>query len=84
MKNYKNIRQKPYIYGFSVVGFFSFAIGGICALMSFMSGFSFLKIITVIIFIGLLYIFSKYILSNKEFASRIFDNKLPNKYSEYE
>ena len=84
MKNYKKIRQKPYIYGFSVAGFFVFAVGGIFGLLSFMSGFSLLKMIGVVVFLGLLYIFSRYIISNKEITSKFFDNKLPNKYSEYE
>ena len=84
MKNYKKIRQKPYIYGFSIVGFFAFAIGGVCVLLSFMSGFSLAKFIIVGILIMILFLFSKHVLSSPVVLSKIFDNKLPKKYSEYE
>jgi len=84
MKNYKKIRQKPYIYGFSVVGFFTFAIGGIAGLISFMGGISITKVIVVLIFLGVLFLVSKYVISDKERIAKFFDNKLPKKYSEYE
>lgn len=84
MKNYKNIRRKPYIYGFTITGFFTFAIGGICLILSFMNGFTFNKLVIVLILLFILFLISKYILSNPAFISKILDNKLPKKYSEYE
>ena len=84
MKNYKKIRQTPYIYGFSIIGFFVFAVGLIIGLLGFMGGFSGLKLILVTIYIILLFIVSKLVLSNKKFIAKMTDNKLPTKYSEYE
>ncbi len=84
MKNYKKIRQTPYIYGFSIIGFFTFAIGLIIGLLAFMGGFSVLKLILVSIYFVLLFVVSKLVLSNKSFIAKMTDNKLPTKYSEYE
>ena len=84
MKNYKNIRQKPYIYGFTVVGFFTFAIGGIMGFLSLLGGFSFFKLVGIGIYTGVLFLVSKYVISNKELINKFFDKTLQNKYSEYE
>ncbi|MFK7102224.1 hypothetical protein V3471_14740 [Flavobacterium oreochromis] len=83
MKNYKKIRQKPYIYGFSVLGFFIFAIGGIIGIASMMAGFSFVKLI-VCLFILLTSFSIGKVVSNEELMNKFLDNKLPNKYSDYE
>jgi phosphotransferase system glucose/maltose/N-acetylglucosamine-specific IIC component len=84
MKNYRNIRQEPYLFGFNVKAFFFFVLGSIMALMSFMAGFSFAKMLIVSVLILLLYGFCKYVLSNDKFISKIMDNKLPKQFSEYE
>ncbi len=84
MRNYKKIRQTPYIYGFSIIGFFTFAIGSICGLLAFMGGFSLLKLILVSIYMVVLFVVSKLVLSNKAFIAKMTDNILPKKYSEYE
>jgi hypothetical protein len=84
MRNYKKIRQTPYIYGFSIIGFFTFAIGAIIGLLAFMGGFSLLKLILVSIYMVVLFVVSKLVLSNKTFIAKMTDNVLPKKYSEYE
>lgn len=84
MKNYKNIRQQPYIYGFSVKGFFVFAIGSIISLLLFITGFSFTKFIFSGVLIIVFYIVGKLFLSNSELVNKFMDNKLPKKYSDYE
>ena len=84
MKNYKNMRQQPYIYGFSVRGFFVFAIGSIISLMIFITGFTFTKFIVSGILIIIFYVVGKLFLSNSELLNKFMDNKLPKKYSDYE
>lgn len=84
MKNYKNIRKEPYLYGFTVKAFFAFVIGSILGLFSFMTGFSFVKLILVLSWIFLLYAVCKFILSNEVLINRFMDNKLPKNYSDYE
>lgn len=84
MRNYKNIRQQPYIYGFSVQGFFVFAVGTIISLLIFITGFSFIKFIIAAILILIFYGIGKFLLSNSELIQKLFDNKLPKKYSKYE
>lgn len=84
MKNYKNIRSEPYLYGFTISAFFAFVIGSILCLMSFIGGFSLVKFIVVMVLLLVLYAFCKYVLSNKNLINRLMDNKLPKKHSEYE
>ena len=82
--NYKNIRQKPYIYGFSVKGFF-FAVGGsIISLLILITGFSLIKIIIAGIGIFISYIVGRVFLTDSELLNKLIDNKLPKKHSEYE
>jgi hypothetical protein len=84
MKNYKNIRQEPFLFGFNVKPFFVFILGSILGLMSFISGFSFIKLMITVIYILILYAICKYVLSNQKLINKIMDNKLPKEYSEYE
>jgi hypothetical protein len=84
MKNFKNMRQQPYIYGFSVKGFFFFSIGLIVSLMIFITGFAFTKFILSGLFIIIFYIIGKFLLSNSALLNKLLDNKLPKKYSDYE
>ena len=84
MKNYKNIRQQPYIYGFSVKGFFVFAIGSIISLLLFITGFSITKFVLSGVLIIIFYVIGKLFLSNSELVNKFMDNKLPKKYSDYE
>jgi len=84
MKNYKNIRKEPYLYGFTVKAFFVFVFGIVFGLFSFISGFTIAKFIGFIIYGFGLYAICKYILSNTSLLARYFDNNLPKSYSDYE
>jgi hypothetical protein len=84
LKNYKNIRQKPYIYGFSVKGFF-FAVGGsILSLLVLITGFNLVKIIIAGLGVLISYLVGRILLTDSEFLNKLIDNKLPKKHSEYE
>lgn len=84
MKNYKNIRKEPYLYGFTVKAFFVFVIGTTLGLFSFISGFSFIKLILTIVYVLILYSVCKFVLSNDKLINSFLDNKLPKSYSDYE
>lgn len=84
MKNYKKIRQEPYIYGFTILGFISFTIMTVLCLLILLIGFSFLNMIICFILIGISYLICRHVLSNDKVNSYLFDNKLPKKYSKYE
>jgi len=84
VKNYKNIRRKPYLYGFTVKAFFAFVIGIIIGLFTFSTGFSFGKFGLFLIWSLLLYAVCKYVFSNDNIVNRFLDNKLPTSYSDYE
>jgi hypothetical protein len=84
MKHYKKIKVKPYIYGFTILGFFGFAIGTILALLSFIIGFTFIKLVFVLVWELILYLVMKYVISNDKLMNSIFDEKLPKTYSKYE
>ncbi len=84
MRNYKKIRQEPYIYGFTMVGFMVFTITSIACLLSLIFGFTGLKCIIVLILVGIDYLACKYLISSPKIQSYLFDNKLPKKYSHYE
>lgn len=84
MKNYKNIRKEPFLYGFTVKAFFVFVIGLVIGLLSFINGFSFIKLIVFLCFVFVLYFVCKFILSNSKIINRFMDNKLPKNYSDYE
>lgn len=84
MKNYKNIRKKPYLYGFTVKAFLVFVGGLLFSLLSFMSGFTFLKLVVVLLSDFLLLLVCKFVFSNDKIINRFMDNKLPKNYSDYE
>lgn len=84
MKNYKKIRQEPYMYGFTMVGFIAFSITTILSLLTLLMGFSFVRCVISLILIGVSYLVCKYLLSSDKVTAFLFDNKLPKKYSQYE
>ncbi len=84
MRNYKKIRQKPYIYGFSLVGFFAFLAITVLLMLILLSGFSLIKYLIVFILIGLNYLFCRHVLSSEKVQQKIFDKNLPKNYSIYE
>ncbi len=84
IKNYKNIRKKAYLYGFDKIPFFVFVASFVVALLTFLGGFSLMKVIFVCTFIGVSYLLCRNIFSNEKLLNSFLDNKLPKKYSDYE
>ena len=84
MKDYKKIRQKPYIYGFTIIGFVFFVVTSILSLLTILTGISILKVIICLILLAISFAVSKFIISNEKVESYLFDNKLPKKYTKYE
>ena len=84
MRNYKKIRQQPYIYGFTLIAFLLFIIIGVGAILTLLMGFSLLKCIVIVILIGINFLFCRHVLSSDKVQEMIFDKKLPKKYSIYE
>jgi len=84
MKNYRHIRKKPYIYGFSITGFFVFLTISVGLLISFTLGITLIKFIIIAFVIALSYILCRYVLSDEKLLSKAFDKKLPKRYSTYE
>lgn len=82
IRNYKNIRRKPYVYGFTVNGFLIFIGIAVCALFAFATGFTINKIIIVAVVISLDYIVCKLIISNPTMLDRLFNEKFPKEITD--
>lgn len=81
IRNYKNIRRKPYIWGFSYSNFLIFC--GVSLLFSFIlfTGFSFLKLGIVVGLIFLAYVVLKIVLSDNV-LDRMFSEKFPKQIND--
>lgn len=84
IKNFKGYRKKPLIYGMNTLGFFVFIAISLVSLLSFLGGFSLKKIIAVGVVIGVSYLVAVALSSNDKIIHFLFDDKLPEKYSEDE
>lgn len=84
IKNFKGYRKKPLIYGMNTLGFFVFIAISLVSLLSFLGGFSLKKIIIVAMVIGISYLVAVALSSNDRIIHFLFDDKLPEKYSEDE
>lgn len=81
IRNYKNIRRKPEIHGFSPNAFYVFlAIAGV-SLLTLTAGFSWIKIICILVVNGLSLIFTKLVMSNDSLMKKIFNEKFPTEIS---
>lgn len=81
IRNYKNIRRKPQIHGFSPNAFYLFiGIAGI-SLMTLTTGFSWVKIICILIINALNLVFTKLIMSNNHLMKKLFNEKFPKEIS---
>lgn len=81
IRNYKNIRRKPQIHGFSPNAFYLFiAIVGI-SLLILTTGFSWIKIICILIINALSLVFTKLVMSNDHLMKKIFNEKFPKEIS---
>lgn len=77
IRNYKNIRRKPTIYGFTPNAFYIFTGLTLLSLLTLSSGFSFRKLIGVLVFIVIVYILTKLVLSNDKLLKKLLDEKFP-------
>lgn len=81
IRNYKNIRRKPQIHGFSPNAFYLFVgIAGV-SLMTLTTGFSWIKIIIILIINALSLVFTKLIVSNDQLMKKLFNEKFPKELS---
>lgn len=84
VKNLKGYRQKPTIYGLNIIGFLVTTIISILALLSFLGGFTLRKIIIVTLIIAATYFTSLLLTNNSTIREWLFDEKLPEKFSDDE
>lgn len=81
IRNYKNIRRKPQIHGFSPNAFYLFiGIAGI-SLMTLTTGFSWVNIICILIINALNLVFTKLVMSNNHLMKKLFNEKFPKEIS---
>ena len=84
VKNLKGYRQKPTIYGLNTLGFLVTTILSLFSILSFLSGISLFKVILVAIIIAVTYFTSLVLSANKTINEWLFDEKLPEKFSDDE
>ncbi|WP_183148011.1 hypothetical protein [Chryseobacterium nematophagum] len=84
VKNLKGYRQKPTIYGLNTIGFLVSAIISIVALLSLLSGVSIIKLIIITVIIAVTYFTSLILSNNSTINEWLFDEKLPEKFSDDE
>lgn len=81
IRNYKNIRRKPEIHGFTPNAFYLFlAIAGV-SLLTLTTGFSWIKIICILVVNGLSLVFTKLVISNESLMNKLFNEKFPTEIS---
>lgn len=80
VNNYKNIRRKPYIYGFSTTNAIVFFIISIVLVLTIVFGFSFTKLLVILIIESINYLVCKG-LSNGTLLNKLFDKPQPKEIS---
>lgn len=81
IRNYKNIRRKPQIQGFSPNAFYLFiTILGI-SLMILTTGFSWVKVICILIINAISLVFTKLVMSNDNLLKKFLNEKFPKEIS---
>lgn len=81
IRNYKNIRRKPELFGFSPNAFYLFVGVLAVSLMTLTTGFSWLKILIIICINVINLIFTKLIVSNDHLMRKVFNEKFPSQIS---
>ena len=84
VKNLKGYRQRPTIYGLNTTGFLVTTIISILALLTFLGGFTIKKIIVVTLVIAVTYFTALLLTNNLTIKEWLFDEKLPEKFSDDE
>lgn len=82
IRNYKNLRSQPYIYGFSPTGFYVFVGIGLLTLFSFTTGFSIIKIIIVAGINLISFIYTKYFMNDNALTKYLLNDKFPKEISD--
>ncbi|WP_027375657.1 hypothetical protein [Kaistella palustris] len=81
VKNLKGYRQKPTIYGLNTTGFIITTIISVLALLSFLGGITVQKVVLVTAVIAVTYFTSLLLANNKSINEWLFDENLPQKFS---
>lgn len=81
IRNYKNIRRKPEIHGFSPSGFYIFTGGLLLSLLTLSGGITFSKLINVFIFNAISLVITKLVLSNDRLIKKVLNEKFPKEIS---
>ena len=82
IKNYKHIRRKPMLFGFSLTSFMIFAFISLGGLFTFVDGFSSTKLIIVAIVIVLAFIVCRYFLGENSLLNKFLHQKFPNEIND--
>lgn len=81
IRNYKNIRRKPQIHGFSPIAFYIFTAGLLLSLLTLSGGFTFAKLVGILIFNAISYIITRLVISNDILMKKLLDEKFPKEIS---
>lgn len=81
IRNYKNIRREPQIHGFSPNAFYLFIAALLVSLMVLTTGFSWIKVICILVFNAINLVFTKLIMSNENFIRKFLNEKFPKEIS---
>lgn len=84
VKNLKGYRQKPTIYGLNVTGFIVTTVISVLALLTFLGGISVQKVVLVTAVIAVTYFTSLLLANNHSVKEWLFDEKLPERFSDDE
>lgn len=82
IRNYKNIRRKPQIWGFTPTGFYIFVGIAALSLFSFAVSFSLVHLIIVVAINVLSLIVTKLFISNEHMMKRLLNEKFPTEISD--
>lgn len=82
IRNYKNIRRKPQIWGFTPTGFYIFIAVASITLFSFAISFSFMQLIVVLIINVMSLIATRLLISNEQLVQKFLNEKFPSEISD--
>ena len=83
IKNYKNIRSTPLIFGFSFQSAIIFGIIALLSLSLFMSGFTIKKTIFVGVVNLISFLVCKYVFGEHNVFDSLFNQKFPNELNDF-
>ncbi len=81
IRNYKNIRRKPKIFGFTPMSFIIFCMVALLSLSLFLVGFSWVKLLIVIFINFISLIVNRIVMGEDNPVSSMFDEKFPEEIS---